>query len=63
MTCSCGDVMSAEAENREEAVSKIKATMTQEAVSSHMAEKHLGEPVSTLEEVHAMVEKTTEMVA
>ena len=55
--------MSAEAENREEAVSKIKATMTQEAVPSHMAEKHLGEPVSTLEEVHAMVEKTTEMVA
>ena len=40
MTCSCGDVMSVDAENREEAVMKMKGMMTQEAIDAHCLEKH-----------------------
>lgn len=32
--------MSVEAENREEAVMKMKGMMTQEAIDAHCAEKH-----------------------
>ena len=57
MTCSCGDVMDIEAETRGEAVSKMKAMMTQEAIASHMAEKHPSDPVMSVEDCHAMIEK------
>lgn len=57
MTCTCGDVMSVEAENREEAVSKLKAMMTEDAVAKHVAEKHTGEPPMTVEDVHAGIEQ------
>ena len=40
MTCTCGDVMSVDAENREEGVMKMKAMMTQDAIDAHCAEKH-----------------------
>ena len=40
MTCTCGDVMSVDAENKEEAVMKMKEMMTQDAIDAHCAEKH-----------------------
>ncbi|MBI4099241.1 hypothetical protein HY442_01775 [Candidatus Parcubacteria bacterium] len=60
MTCSCGDVMSVEAENREEAVAKLKAMMTDEAVAAHMADKHPGDPALPTSQVHAMIEQGTQ---
>ena len=56
-TCTCGDVMSVEAENREEALVKMKEMMNEEALETHMAEKHAGDPVPTVEQSHAMIEQ------
>jgi len=49
--------METEAGSRQEAVQKIKDMMTPEAVAQHMAEKHPGEPVLSVEEVHAGIEQ------
>ena len=57
MTCSCGDVMTVDADNREEAVTKMKAMMTPEMVASHMAAKHPGQPVPSQAEMGMMVEQ------
>ena len=59
MTCTCGDVMSVQANSREEAVTMLQGQMTQEALDTHMSEKHPGEPVPTLEETHAMIAQNT----
>ena len=57
MTCTCGDVMKVDAENREEGVTKLKATMDQAAIDKHCAEKHADKPVMTVEELHAAIDK------
>lgn len=59
MTCTCGEVVSAEAATREEAVEQIKGIMNQEAVDKHMAEKHTGQAVPSLSEVHQMIAQQT----
>lgn len=59
MTCTCGDVASVDAATREKAVEKIKGTMNEETVKQHMADKHAGEPVPSLNQVHMMIEKQT----
>ena len=56
MKCMCGDVMDMEAENRGEAVQKLKDMMTQEAIDAHVAEKHPDMKI-TMAECHAMIEK------
>lgn len=58
-TCTCGDVMSVDAENREEAVAKLKEMMSEKATAEHMAEKHAGEPVPSQEQIHMMIEQGT----
>lgn len=63
MTCPCGDVMTMEAETREEAVTKMKEKMTAEAIAAHMAEKHPGQPVMSVEDCHAMIEKDLQAAA
>lgn len=57
MTCTCGDVMTVEAETRDEAVGKMKEMMNESAVAAHMAEKHPGDPVPPVAEVHQMIER------
>jgi len=57
MTCSCGDAMTTEAATREDAVQKMKAMMTPDAVAKHMAEKHPGQPVLPVSQVHAMIDQ------
>ncbi len=59
MTCNCGDVMTVDAENREEAVTKMKAMMTQVAVDAHWAEKHATDqmPKPTMEQVQMMIDE------
>ena len=61
MTCSCGDTMTIDADNREEAVSKMKAMMTQEAVDTHMAQYHAGQSMA-MADVHAGIEKDLQAV-
>jgi len=46
MTCTCGHEVSADAATRGEAVAKVKAMWTQEAVDAHVKEKHPGETMS-----------------
>ncbi len=57
MTCSCGETMTMEAENREEAVAKFKAMMTEDAIKDHMTQKHSGMPVMSVADCHAQIEK------
>ena len=57
MTCSCGDVMSAQGSTREEAVKNLKAIMNEESVSEHMARKHPGDKIPTDEQVYVMIER------
>ncbi len=51
--------MSVEAENREEAVGKLKGMMSTEAIVAHFAEKHSGQPVPSKEQSDGMVEQMT----
>ncbi|OGZ58392.1 MAG: hypothetical protein A3B96_00220 [Candidatus Spechtbacteria bacterium RIFCSPHIGHO2_02_FULL_43_15b] len=55
--CTCGDVMSVEADSRENAVMKMKEMMNADAIAAHMQEKHAGDPVPSVEETHAMIEQ------
>ena len=57
MTCSCGDTMNIEGATREEAVLKLQTMMSVSAIAAHLKEKHPGEPLIPLEQVHAMIEK------
>lgn len=58
MTCTCGQVMEVEAGSRDEAVTKMKEMMTQEALDQHFSEHHKPEePKPTLEQSHAMIEQ------
>ena len=62
MTCSCGDTMTVEASDRDDAVQKLKDMMDEPALEAHMAEKHPGDPVMSVAECHAMIEEQVEMV-
>lgn len=62
MTCSCGDNMTVEAENREGAVAQFKAMMDENAIQAHMTEKHPGQPVMSVADCHAMIEKDVKEV-
>lgn len=57
MNCTCGTVMSVEAENRDEAVNKLKGMMTAEALAAHFADKHSGQPVPNQEQSDSMIEQ------
>lgn len=56
MTCTCGDTIPMDAPDRNAAVAKFKAMMTTDMVAGHMKEKHPGEPVPPVSQVHAMIE-------
>ena len=57
MTCSCGETMTMEAEDRKEAVEKFKAMMNEDSIKAHMSQKHPGMPVMTVADCHAQIEK------
>ena len=57
MTCSCGDTMTVEAGDRDEAVSKFKGMMDEVGIAAHMKEKHPGDPIISVSDCHAMIEK------
>lgn len=49
--------MSVEAENREEAVIKLKGMMDEKSIAAHMAVKHPGQSVISVAACHSMIEK------
>jgi len=57
MTCTCGDTMAVDAENREAAVSQFKTMMDEKRIAARMNAKHPGEPVISVADCHAMIEK------
>ena len=62
MTCTCGDTMKVESANREQAVSQLKTMMNEAMVASHMKEKHPGEPMMPVSEVHAAIDQSLKAV-
>ena len=57
MKCSCGHVMAIDANSREEAVTKMKEMMTQEALEAHMKQYHKPEePMPTLAQAHQQID-------
>ena len=58
MTCACGDTMKVDSPTREQAVSQLKTMMNESAVTAHMKEKHPGQPMIPVSQVHATIEKT-----
>ena len=58
MKCTCGHVMTVDAADRTEAVTKMKTMMTQEMLDDHMNKFHKpDEPRPTLEQSHMMIEQ------
>jgi len=57
MTCACGDTMTVDAANRDEAAGKMKVMMNEEGIKKHMAEKHTGEPLISVSDCHAMIDQ------
>ena len=56
MTCSCGEVMSAEANSRDDAVKTIQDYLNEASLAEHMKQFHKAdEPTPTVEQAHAMV--------
>ena len=51
--------MTVEAENREAAVEQLKSMFDEAGIKAHMEEKHPGDPVISLSDCHAMIEKET----
>lgn len=49
--------MSVDASSQEEAATKLKEMMTEEAIAAHTAEKHPGDPVPSVEQSHAMIDQ------
>ena len=57
MTCTCGDTMAVEAKDRADAVSQLKAMMDENGIKAHMEEKHPGQPLISVADCHAQIEK------
>ena len=49
--------MTVEAENREGAVAQFKSMMDEKGIADHMNKNHPGQPVISVTDCHAMIEK------
>ncbi len=54
--------MFVDAADQPAAVAAFKAMMTQDAVNAHFGEKHVGQPVPSMEDVAKMCETATEVM-
>ena len=63
LTCDCGEVVKVEAPSRQEAIKKIKGIMNADAVKQHMKTKHPGQPMVTVEQAHANIDKNLKQVS
>ncbi len=57
VTCSCGETMTVKAGSREKAVRNMKSLFNEAKVYEHMAQKHIGDAVPTIEQVHSVIEQ------
>jgi len=59
MKCSCGHVMSVDANTKEEAVEKMKMMMDQNALNQHWMQNHQNDtmPKPTVEQAHMQIEQ------
>ncbi len=57
LACSCGDILSVKGQTREDAVNHMKTLMSAATVYEHMAQKHIGDSVPTIEQVHEIIEQ------
>lgn len=56
LTCSCGQLMTLDAPNKDAAVDMFRAGMTQQALDDHFRQHHQpSEPKPALEQAHAMI--------
>jgi hypothetical protein len=62
MTCSCGHEVTVQAKDRTEAVAKLQGMMDENAIAAHMSEKHAGEPVPSVADVHRTIAERTDRV-
>ncbi len=63
LTCSCGDVITVRGWTREKAVRSMKAVMNEATLYEHMAQKHIGEAVPGIKQVHAIIEQSLKTAA
>lgn len=54
--------MKVESATREQATTKLKAMMNESAVVAHMKEKHPGEPMIPVSQVHTMIDQNLMVV-
>ena len=58
MTCSCGDVLTVKGRTRAKAVRHMKALLSEPKLYEHLAQKHIGDSVPTIQQVHAIIEES-----
>ena len=49
--------MVVDAENRDAAVAQLKGMMDEAGIAAHMSEKHPGDPVMSVADCHAMIDR------
>ena len=58
MKCTCGHVMSVDADSKEDAISQMKELMTEDALNDHFKKYHKeDEQKPTLDQSHMMIEQ------
>ena len=58
--CTCGHVMTVEADNRDQAVGKLQGLMTPSAIEKHFREMHQpSERIPVVAQAHAMIAELT----
>ena len=62
ITCTCGEIISVDAGSKEEAITKLKDMMNEEAVMNHISESHSGESAPTVQEIHSIIDKTMQQI-
>jgi hypothetical protein len=64
MTCTCGHVMTVEADNRDQAVGKLQGLMTPSAIEKHYREMHQpSERVPAVSQLHGRIAEVTQPAA
>ncbi|MCL5773496.1 MAG: hypothetical protein M1536_03870 [Firmicutes bacterium] len=58
MSCSCGEAITVDALDRDDAVKQVRGIMSKEMVAKHMTEKHPGEAVPSQEQVQIMISQS-----
>jgi hypothetical protein len=60
MTCSCGETMSVDAANRDEAVKTLQSWMTAGSIAQHMKDHHKpDEAIPSVDQIHGMIAQLT----